>query len=421
MVKQIQNWLNTNLDFTDSDGCRRIFEDAIKCYINDIPRAAMQLSYIAFLNCMKIKYLSLSDSALSLTPTDYNEFKDKLNDEDHFEPFVASLLDNTCPSKFRKFNYPENLTKDFAYWRRIRNDCAHYKNNSITLATVECFWNFLISKSHLFEPLGYIERIISEYNVLFDPSLTAPDSDDSKLFSSLISVISTKNDIEKLNNEIICEPKKRYDLIKRLGHKSDTFRNYIKLLINENKIIWLYFFRFFPDEIIYYYGDDNTKIREFWYSKSTSADFSFIYVLISIFNSGVIKENEKDEFFSKFVEFLLHNQLEFSWHKDDKINTFIISNTQIKSIFLSKYLCQSNFSYNYEQINYQENFYIKMISIFGMDDDIVTALSESFSVTYFPYKLKSIISSNFSTNSNSFDSVKYKSIISQKGLNDPFI
>lgn len=390
MVKQIQNWLNTNLDFTDSDGCRRIFEDAIKCYINDIPRAAMQLSYIAFLNCMKIKYLSLSDSALSLTPTDYNEFKDKLNDEDHFELFVASLLDNTCPSKFRKFNYPENLTKE-------------------------------ISKSHLFEPLGYIERIISEYNVLFDPSLTAPDSDDSKLFSSLISVISTKNDIEKLNNEIICEPKKRYDLIKRLGHKSDTFRNYIKLLINENKIIWLYFFRFFPDEIIYYYGDDNTKIREFWYSKSTSADFSFIYVLISIFNSGVIKENEKDEFFSKFVEFLLHNQLEFSWHKDDKINTFIISNTQIKSIFLSKYLCQSNFSYNYEQINYQENFYIKMISIFGMDDDIVTALSESFSVTYFPYKLKSIISSNFSTNSNSFDSVKYKSIISQKGLNDPFI
>lgn len=43
MVKQIQNRLNTNLDFTDSDGCRRVFEDAIKCYINDIPRAAMQL------------------------------------------------------------------------------------------------------------------------------------------------------------------------------------------------------------------------------------------------------------------------------------------------------------------------------------------------------------------------------------------
>ena len=62
-----------------------------------------------------------------------------------------------------------------------------------------------------------------------------------------------------------------------------------------------------------------------------------------------------------------------------------------------------------------------MISIYGMDDDIVSALSETFSEEFFPYKLKSIISSNFSTNSNSFDSVKYKSIISQKGLNDPFI
>lgn len=38
---------------------------------------------------MKIKYLSLSDTALGLSLSDYNEFKDKLNDDDHFEPFVV--------------------------------------------------------------------------------------------------------------------------------------------------------------------------------------------------------------------------------------------------------------------------------------------------------------------------------------------
>lgn len=75
------------------------------------------------------------------------------------------------------FTVDDHVRDEFKYWKDRRNDCAHFKSNTIAASHVESFWLFLQSRIGRWVPNGSAQDLIERLARHFDSNLTPPGTD----------------------------------------------------------------------------------------------------------------------------------------------------------------------------------------------------------------------------------------------------
>lgn len=155
------------------------------------------LSYLSFKISLRDKLLSSNFINSKRVDQDWKGKIKGLEKEEEWEKHFDGLVFNSKEG-FNIYELSEDLLKEYTYWRKKRNDCAHGKREIFSQATVQMFWDFLRINFVRFQVLGENEYIISK---LFD---------DFKYHNNELSIITTimqmvaldRNDIINILNKV---------------------------------------------------------------------------------------------------------------------------------------------------------------------------------------------------------------------------
>lgn len=144
MVFGIEKWAESNL----SENGIALLNESIKCYKVGAYRSSFIMSYLAFKVTIKDRIINASkpDGIEEICWND--EVVGKLKQDSHWEENINRLIDKSVKngiglSRVFCFSNDEIVKHRYAYWKSIRNSCAHARNEHITAATVEQFWNYM--------------------------------------------------------------------------------------------------------------------------------------------------------------------------------------------------------------------------------------------------------------------------------------
>lgn len=165
----IEEWSQKNLTENAAD----LMGEAIICYKVGAYKSAYLMSYLAFKVTVRERVLK-ADRPDCITEKCWDEqiFRPLDNDnkwEEKLNTLVSAAKENGQGEQgvFRFTNY-ERIKNRYDYWKNVRNSCAHAKDERITSATVEQFWNYMQDELPLFYVLGgkqyLLEKLCYVYN-----------------------------------------------------------------------------------------------------------------------------------------------------------------------------------------------------------------------------------------------------------------
>ncbi|WZL81841.1 hypothetical protein QBE53_01705 [Vallitaleaceae bacterium 9-2] len=142
----IEEWAENNLN----DNAFEMMKEAVMCYKIGVYRAAYLMSYLAFKLTIRERLLSSNSKPDSISEASWNdEVISVLRNDDKWEDCINKMVntapDNnkTCLGKIFKFSNREKVKNNYETWKYIRHSCAHGKEENISSATVEQFWNYM--------------------------------------------------------------------------------------------------------------------------------------------------------------------------------------------------------------------------------------------------------------------------------------
>ncbi len=147
----------------------------ITCYKAEAPEAALLMSYLGFLTILKNR-IARSNKPAVLEQGFWDKLLKDIRHEDKWESNVFDATQMTpkfnqqTKAKIRDavFAVSDNVREQIKYWKNRRNDCAHSKDNEITLAYVEMFWSFLMSNLPKITVEGGMASLILQIGRYFD-------------------------------------------------------------------------------------------------------------------------------------------------------------------------------------------------------------------------------------------------------------
>lgn len=420
MDKIFSDWMNSYPEFKNGE-IRCIMNDAIRCYKFDIPRPALMLSYIAFLFAVR-QNVNNADAPIGYKDTEWTKikkdlFKDRIWEESLLNIIKTQNKTQGVPGGGKKvvkaavFDISDALRNEVEYWKNRRNDCAHYKDNQISLSHVASFWQFLMSNYHFFYPQGSIQTCIEAYKEFFDRSLTPEGADDTPIFKKLIAVIHCKQDIEEFFMGL-AKLKQRFDryrLINRLLHDTnESIFDYMKSFINDHEGLRETYLRLYDDDATVILGDNQKLIRKLWYKEYDNDTFCMLV------KHNLIPAADLQEAIDRRVDIWIQQSMPYIDEKSRKI----LEHTNIMQVLIDKCFVSQKFKTGYAEINRRWQFYADVIKACPMDKYLVQRLVECFSQDNSPWILKSQIC--IKMNSGEMDKENYLHCLGGLGLADPF-
>lgn len=145
-------------------------EEGILCYKVGAYRSSYIMSYLFFLNVVKYRALESTYAPNGVSDGEWEKKKSEMSNEEIWETKVYDLINamdkNKVNSRYFKIN--KSRIAQMEYWRALRNDCAHSKDNLIAAAHVESFWLFVQSILPKLVINGSKEFLIRELEDYFD-------------------------------------------------------------------------------------------------------------------------------------------------------------------------------------------------------------------------------------------------------------
>lgn len=214
MRLEFENWIEETKLFSEKGEI--LIREGIKCFKADAFRGAFLLSYLAFKISLRDKLLA---SNYINSKRNEQEWKGKvkgLEKEEEWEKHFDGLVFNTKDG-FNIYELSEDLLKEYTYWRKKRNDCAHAKSEIFSQATIQMFWDFLRINFVKFQVLGEKEYLISR---LFDDFKYHKDEGNSIITIKQLSSLDNADIVDvlsKVDSEIGKHFDCRYDIDKLFG------------------------------------------------------------------------------------------------------------------------------------------------------------------------------------------------------------
>ncbi|MEN3134654.1 hypothetical protein [Bacillus albus] len=228
-------------------------EEGILCYKVGAYRSSYIMSYLFFLNVVKYRVLESSHTPNGITDNEWKAKKGQISNEDTWENKVFDLI-NEGEAYSRYFKISKSRIAQMEYWRALRNDCVHSKDNLIAGAHVESFWLF-------------VQSIL--------PKLVINGSKDFLL-----------NELEDyFDNVYFNNPEKVQDIVRMIPHIAEN--NNISELFGE-------IHDHFKGNRNYRLGDPSGKAHEFWKTINSSENL----LISNNFNKFLTHDNE---IFEKFI------------------------------------------------------------------------------------------------------------------------
>ncbi|WP_257188604.1 hypothetical protein [Bacillus cereus] len=142
-------------------------EEGILCYKVGAYRSSYIMSYLFFLNVVKSRVLESSHTPNGITENEWRAKKGQISNEDTWENKVFDLI-NEGETHSRYFKISKSRITQMEYWRALRNDCVHSKDNLIAAAHVESFWLFIQSILPKLVINGSRDFLLKELEEYFD-------------------------------------------------------------------------------------------------------------------------------------------------------------------------------------------------------------------------------------------------------------
>lgn len=199
MKLQIESWTENNL----SDNACDIMKEAIICYKTGVYRPAYLMSYLAFKSTIRERLLGASKPD-TISEKDWNDIQDNLKNDDIWEECVntiiqASKINGKPIGTIFKFTNYERIKNRYEYWKNIRNSCAHAKDEHITSATVEQFWNYMQDDLSEYYVLGGKKYLLDKLCYTYKYYITIGEGELDKVLNE-IAVVYRKNTIDCFND-----------------------------------------------------------------------------------------------------------------------------------------------------------------------------------------------------------------------------
>lgn len=161
----IEEWAENILN----DNALEMMKEAVMCYKIGIYRSAYLMSYLAFKLTIRERLLSSSSKPDSISESDWNDkVISVLKNDDGWEECINKMVTtapdnkNNCLGRVFKFSNREKIKNRYETWKYTRHSCAHGKEEPISSATVEQFWNYMQNDLPEYYVLGGEEYLMDE-------------------------------------------------------------------------------------------------------------------------------------------------------------------------------------------------------------------------------------------------------------------
>lgn len=161
----IEKWMYDH-DSSISEVSKALLEESILSYKVGAYRAAFIMSWLAFLNIVKDKLLSIDISSVdSSSGVNWDAVRRSLKKEDEWDKTVYQLL---VKGKNTPFDISEKSRIEIKRWKEFRNKCAHGKAGIVSYYHIESFWAFIkefVDKDMRIvgEVEGFVKRAVTSY------------------------------------------------------------------------------------------------------------------------------------------------------------------------------------------------------------------------------------------------------------------
>ncbi|WP_257145606.1 hypothetical protein [Bacillus cereus] len=254
-----------------------LIEEGILCYKVGAYRSAYIMSYLFFLNVVKYRALESSYAPNGIGDGEWKVKKDQISNEESWETNVFTLITMLDSEKklSRYFKVNKSRISQMEYWRMLRNDCAHSKDNQIAAAHVESFWLFvqsILPKLVINGSKDFLLRELDEYfeNVYFNNPdkvqeivRSIPHLAENNNLPELFVEIHT-NFSEKRNYQVTDPTGKAYAFWKEINssHNLQIDESFNKFLTYSNEIFEK-FMLLFPERFLKCYEEQKSVISKF--------------------------------------------------------------------------------------------------------------------------------------------------------------
>ncbi|WP_257149209.1 hypothetical protein [Bacillus cereus] len=228
-------------------------EEGILCYKVGAYRSSYIMSYLFFLNVVKYRVLESSHTPNGITDNEWRAKKGQISNEDTWENKVFDLI-NEGETHSRYFKISKSRIAQMEYWRALRNDCVHSKDNLIAGAHVESLWLFVQSILPKLVINGSKDFLLSELEDYFD-------------------------------NVYFNNPDKVQDIVRMIPHLAEN---------NNISELFVEIHNHFKEERNYRLGDSSSKAHEFWKTINSGENL----LISNNFDKFLIHDNE---FFETFI------------------------------------------------------------------------------------------------------------------------
>lgn len=307
MKTRFEIWINDNDIPNDSVV---LFKEAVLCYKSSAYRASFLMTYLGMHTAIRNRLLFSSEKPNSIDQSKWTEILSIIKDDDKWDQKVFELVQrnaNTNP-----FLINEDIKYQYAYWKTIRNACAHAKDNEVSYPHVEALWLFIESNLNKFIINGGADGLLEKIKKHFDPVYTAPGKDPEFLVelipltiekSETRSFFKAIHDYFETHNLYLSKDNFYYTFWSLIVKSPNThIRNSFIEFIKCDWSIFLEYIVIFP-EIIYEVSSDEEFIREFWSTKIWRliiwGEEDGWILLVSILDNEIIPVNEIQPFIEK--------------------------------------------------------------------------------------------------------------------------
>lgn len=249
----------------------KLLTEATTCYKANAHRAALLLSYIAFVEIIRSRLLQAKKPAL-ITDGEWDEKRRKILSDDTSDQTIFDLL-NRSDQKY--FKLSDSLRTQINYWKDRRNDCAHLKWNEISASHVESFWLFIIDNINKITVVDSKTDLLNKFRLHYDDAHTPMNSDPTPIICQIPTSVDLCDFFSFLGEFIgVMDAALDEDPIFALGEKEKCIYIMLNQLPNEyGEIIKSFILQhallnqemfFWHPEYLVFFSDNPQFIRESW-------------------------------------------------------------------------------------------------------------------------------------------------------------
>ncbi|AWE07039.1 hypothetical protein DCE79_06310 [Lysinibacillus sp. 2017] len=402
MRLRFEEWILSQEISTDA---KDLINEALLCYKATAYKASLLFSYLCFQTIIRDRMLN-AHKPDNISQGLWDDILKNLRNEDKWDSTVYDNLQRQSPKEIFLLN--DDIRNQITFWKNRRNDCAHSKNNKITVSHVESFWTFIRSNLPKIMVNGSREALINKIKRHFDVSLTAPnadityivnevpqaieESDLNVFFETIFNYFTDTTILWDIDQSYISFWEKLFLL------NNEKVTRYLVQFMKSNENLVMPFLRAFPNRVNYF-SSDASFIRNLWHSKIFENAYDpkgDLKLYCAILRNDLIAYEEQDEAKENIVR-KISNIIP---DEDD----FYILNKNDFFVKFKEIIFGTSFLNNFDRANNRRDIITYYLQQFPLDELVVRAITSTFDTSNHPWHLRDALNEFFIENPEKRDS-----------------